>query len=199
MGNIQSLYNVIKFLGFNPILFSEDKQFNSNISILPGVGAFNHAMKLIYEKKLNEKIKDYVANKNNLLIGICLGMQLLFNESEENNLTQGLNIIKGKIKKLNIENNNVLPNVGWKKTNISRNNEFDYLSQFNNENFYYVHSYYAHPENAKNNVGTSSYNNKEFFALTTKDKNVIGTQFHPEKSSKIGLDFLDSIFKNSTC
>ena len=196
MGNVQSLYNAVKFLGYKPILFSDGNYFKSNISILPGVGAFNHAMKLINEKKLKKQINNYIDDNSNLLIGICLGMQLFFEKSDENIVTNGLNVIKGNIKRLDAKNN-ILPNVGWKKTTILRNKEFNYLSKFNNEKFYYVHSYYADPENVKNQIGTSNYNNKEFCALSIKDKNVIGAQFHPEKSSKIGLEFLDCVFKNS--
>ena len=123
-------------------------------------------------------------------------MQLLFENSEENIVTNGLNLIKGKIKRLNAKNN-ILPNVGWKKTTILKNNQFNYLTKFNNEKFYYVHTYYADPVDVKDQIGTSIYNNKEFCAIAIKDKNVIGAQFHPEKSSKIGLEFLDSVFKNS--
>tara|TARA_A100001388_G_C28750304_1_gene491799 strand:+ start:822 stop:1442 length:621 start_codon:yes stop_codon:yes gene_type:complete len=195
MGNIKSLYNAIKFLGYKPLFYSEKKKIHSEISILPGVGAFNHAMKLISKKKIKKDINDFINNKNNKLIGICLGMQLLFNESSENNRTKGLDIISGKISKLSSKKSNILPNVGWSETIIDKNNKYKYLYQFNRKKFYYVHSYHANPRYKKNQLASAYFNEKKICAIAVKN-NVIGTQFHPEKSSKIGLDFLDCIINN---
>jgi imidazole glycerol-phosphate synthase subunit HisH len=197
MGNIKSLYNSLKFLGYNPVFYSEEKKINSNIYILPGVGAFNQAMKLIEEKKIFNDLKNFVKNKNNLLLGICLGMQLFFEESTENLETTGLGMIKGKVKKLSNNKNHILPNVGWFKTNIKNNQAFGYLKKFDKQKFYYVHSYIAEPNDKKNEVASSIYNGNDFCAMTVKNSNIIGTQFHPEKSSEIGLEFLDILIKNS--
>jgi|TARA_B100000401_G_scaffold436307_1_gene379548 glutamine amidotransferase len=197
MGNIKSLYNCLKFLGYNPIFYSESKSIKSNICILPGVGAFNQAMKLISEKNILNSLTSYVKNEDNILMGICLGMQLFFEESSENYNTNGLGMIKGKVKKLSTNENDILPNVGWFETVIKPNKTFDYLKDFNKQKFYYVHSYVAKPIDIKNQIATSIYNDKNFCAMTVKNSNIIGTQFHPEKSSKIGLDFLEIIIKNS--
>ena len=197
MGNIQSLHNSIKFLGYNPVFYSDTKKINTNICILPGVGALNHAMNLINKKNIFNHINNFTNKKDNLLIGICLGMQLFFEESTENTITSGLGIIKGSVKKLSINNYDILPNVGWFKTHIEPNNYFSYLKQFNHEKFYYVHSFVAEPEENLNQIATSYYNGKKFCAITTKNSNIIGTQFHPEKSSNIGLDFFKSIINNS--
>ena len=116
MGNIQSLHNSIKFLGYNPVFYSDTKKINTNICILPGVGAFNHAMNLINKKNIFNHINNFTNKKDNLLIGICLGMQLFFEESTENTITSGLGIIKGSVKKLSINNYDILPNVGWAPT-----------------------------------------------------------------------------------
>ena len=83
------------------------------------------------------------------------------------------------------------------KRNFNPNKTFDYLKQFDKQKFYYVHSYVAEPADSKNQIATSIYNDKNFCAMTVKNSNIIGTQFHPEKSSKIGLDFLEIIIKNS--
>ena len=197
MGNIKSLFNSLKFLGYNPVFFSEQKSIKSNICILPGVGAFNQAMKLIKKKKILNDLETYTNNKDNILLGICLGMQLFFEESSENYNTAGLGMIKGKVKKLSNSKNDILPNVGWFETNINPNKTFDYLKQFDKQKFYYVHSYVAEPIDGKNQIATSVYNDKNFCAMTIKNSNIIGTQFHPEKSSKIGLDFLETLIKNS--
>jgi glutamine amidotransferase len=198
MGNIQSLFNAIKFLGHQPTFYSESNQINTSLCILPGVGAFNHAMKLILKKKLNEKIKNFLQNKDCTLFGICLGMQLLFHESQENGFTKGLGLIDGKIEKLKSNKSHILPNVGWYHTDIEPNEKYSYLSDFNNEKFYYIHSYYVKTDNIINQLGTSKYHEKKFCAITVKDRNIIGTQFHPEKSSWIGLEFLKSLINNTS-
>jgi len=195
MGNIKSLYNAIKFLGYNPIFYSEKNKIIGNICFLPGVGAFNQAMKLIKEKEILNNLERFVKNENNFLMGICLGMQLFFEESSENIKTSGLGMIKGKVRKLSINKNEILPNVGWFKTDIKPNNSFDFLAEFNNQKFYYVHSFIAEPMNISNQIATSLYKNRKFCAISIKNSNIIGTQFHPEKSSKIGLDFLSTILK----
>ena len=192
MGNIKSLYNSLKFLGYNPVFYSEEKNINSNIYILPGVGAFNQAMKLIEEKKISNNLKNFVKNKNNLLLGICLGMQLFFEESSENLETTGLGMIKGKVKKLSDNKNHILPNVGWFETSIKSDQTFGYLKKFDKQKFYYVHSYIAEPIDKKNQVASSLYNGNNFCAMTVKNSNIIGTQFHPEKSHRNGV----LLFKN---
>ena len=192
MGNIKSLYNSLKFLGYNPVFYSEEKNINSNIYILPGVGAFNQAMKLIEEKKISNNLKNFVKNKNNLLLGICLGMQLFFEESSENLETTGLGMIKGKVKKLSDNKNHILPNVGWFETRIKNEQAFGYLKKFDKQKFYYVHSYIAEPIDKKNQVASSLYNGNNFCAITVKNSNIIGTQFHPEKSHGNGV----LLFKN---
>ncbi len=197
MGNIKSLYNSLKFLGFNPVFYSENNNIKSNICILPGVGAFNQAMKLLEEKKILNDLNNFAKNKKNILLGICLGMQLFFEKSSENSNTIGLGIIDGKVKKLSTKQKDILPNVGWFETNINPNKSFNYLKEFDGQKFYYVHSYVAEPTEEINQIATSVYNGKNFCAMTVKDSNIIGTQFHPEKSSKIGLDFLEILIKNS--
>ena len=197
MGNIKSLYNALKFIGYNPIFYSENKKIKTNICILPGVGAFNQAMKLIKEKNILDDLNNFAKREGNLLIGICLGMQLFFEESSENYVTSGLGMIKGKVTKLSLNNKDILPNVGWFETEINPNNSFNYLEQFNKQKFYYVHSFIAEPDQKENKIATSCYNDKNFCAMTVKNSNIIGTQFHPEKSSKIGLEFLETLIKNS--
>ena len=197
MGNIKSLYNALKFIGYDPVFYSENKKIISNICILPGVGAFNQAMKLLREKKILHDLEKFIKNKNNFLLGICLGMQLFFEESSENFDTIGLGIIKGKVNKLSNNNNDILPNVGWFETNINPNKSFNYLKEFDKQKFYYVHSYIAEPIDKINQIATAVYNNKNFCAVVVKNSNIIGTQFHPEKSSNIGLQFLEKIIKNS--
>lgn len=197
MGNIRSLHNALKYIGYNPVFYSKEKKIESNISILPGVGAFNQAMKLLNKKKISDDLLKFVNDKNNLLLGICLGMQLFFDESSENSNTSGLGIIRGQVKKISTSDKDILPNVGWLQTDMKLLNSFKYLEQFDKEKFYYVHSFIAKPDEIQNEIATSKFNEKTFCAMVAKNSNIIGTQFHPEKSSKIGLEFLDCLMKNS--
>ena len=198
MGNIESLKNAIKKIGYHPTLFSAKKNINSNFLIIPGVGAFNEAMKIIKKERIDKKINSFLNNKDNFLLGICLGKQLLYTSSEENKLTYGLNIIKGKVKLVAKKKEDKIPNVGWHKIKINNNNlkNFKFLKEFNGEKFYFVHSYKGEPTDKKTILATSSFKKKKFCSVVCKGKNIIGTQFHPEKSSFIGLDFLKTVISN---
>jgi imidazole glycerol-phosphate synthase subunit HisH len=193
MGNVQSLYNAIKFLGYEPEFFSETRKISSDICFIPGVGAFNHAMELLKKENIFNKILEFSKNQNNMLIGICLGMQILFEESTENTSTKGLDLIKGKVVKLSEQKKNRLPNVGWHETFFYNDVDYKYLNQFNNEKFYYIHSYKVMPKNMNNIIAHSIYDGSEFCSISTNRKNVIGVQFHPEKSGDVGLEFLRSL------
>jgi glutamine amidotransferase len=197
MGNIKSLSNAIKKIGHKPFLFSEEKKIKTEFAIIPGVGAFNTAMQIIKKKKINEEMNKFLKEKNNFLLGICLGKQLLYTSSDENGYNLGLNVIKGKVKILSNKKNNKLPNVGWKKILLKNNihNKFNFLEKFNNEKFYFIHSYVGNPNQKSNILATTEYNEKKFCSIISNNINVIGTQFHPEKSSSIGLEFLDFIIK----
>jgi imidazole glycerol phosphate synthase glutamine amidotransferase subunit len=106
-------------------------------------------------------------------------------------------MIKGKVTKLSTNKSAILPNVGWFETNIKPSKSFNFLKEFDKQKFYYVHSFIAEPIEKSNQIATSCYNDKEFCAISVKDSNIIGTQFHPEKSSKIGLEFLETLIKNT--
>ena len=195
MGNIASLSNAIKKLGYAPELYSEKEEINSNILILPGVGAFNSAMEIIKKKNYDKLINSFIKKNDNLLFGICLGMQILFNSSNENKFTQGLGLINGKVSKLQTVNKIKLPHVGLKEINIKNDNQFNFIKDYNKKKFYFVHSYAVKTLNKKNTLATSAYKDIDFSSIVTNN-NIIGTQFHPEKSSKIGLNFLEDVLNN---
>ena len=196
MGNIASLSNAIKKLGYTPELYSEKKEINSNILFLPGVGAFNSAMKIIKQKSYDRLIYSFIEKNDNLLFGICLGMQILFNSSNENNNTEGLNLINGEVSKLQSVNKIKLPHVGLNKIKIINNNKFNFIKNYDKEKFYFVHSYAVKTLKEKNTLATSTYKDIDFSSIVTNNNNIIGTQFHPEKSSKLGLNFLEDVLKN---
>tara|TARA_B110000483_G_scaffold71633_1_gene89308 strand:- start:224 stop:850 length:627 start_codon:yes stop_codon:yes gene_type:complete len=196
MGNIASLSNAIKKLGYTPELYSEKEEINSNILFLPGVGAFNSAMKIIKQKSYDRLIYSFIEKNDNLLFGICLGMQILFNSSNENNNTEGLNLINGEVSKLQSVNKIKLPHVGLNKIKIINNNKFNFIKNYDKEKFYFVHSYAVKTLKEKNTLATSTYKDIDFSSIVTNNNNIIGTQFHPEKSSKLGLNFLEDVLKN---
>jgi glutamine amidotransferase len=160
--------------------------------ILPGVGAFKNAMKSLKNKNFLPIILDHY-KKNKPLLGICLGMQLLFTKSNEFGETKGLDIFKGKVCKLNSDNDKKykIPNIGWYKLQenleaIKDNN----ITELNNGEYYHVHSYHCKPIDTKKITHQIDFNNNKV-CVSYRDKNVVGVQFHPEKSRNAGLDFLN--------
>lgn len=195
MGNVQSLCNAINKIGAKYTLTSEPHLIkDASYWALPGVGAFPEGMKRLYEMNLVTKLKER-ANKNEGIIGICLGMQLLFEESEEYTPTKGLNILKGKVIKLP-EFNEVLPHVGWNKLHRT-NNEKQFLENLD-ESFYqyFVHSFSVKSDLENNNISIYNFNfGGHKFIAAAKEKNTLGLQFHPERSGLIGLKLLKEIIK----
>ena len=196
MGNIASLKNAIEKIGFDVEFFSNNKTINSNILVVPGVGAFNTAMKIFKREKYDKTINNFLNENGNFLFGICLGMQILLGRGEENEKINGLDLINGRVTKLCSDKMVKLPNVGAREIKIKNSKKFDFLKQYNQEKFYFVHSYIAKAQNNNNIIATSKYEDIEFSSIISNDKNVFGTQFHPEKSSQICLNFLEDLFKH---
>ena len=149
MNNLYSVQNACLNLGLKPkITDNHFEIMNAKIAILPGVGAFSQAMEVIKKKNINKTILEFIES-GKPFFGICLGMQLLFSESEEFGITKGLNIIKGRVKKFKSNNDKlIIPHIGWNKI-FTNNSEIKKtcLKYNNNEDFmYFVHSYYVIPE-----------------------------------------------------
>ena len=142
MGNIASLKNAIEKVGFEAEFFSSSKLINSNILVVPGVGAFNTAMNIFKLKKYDEVINNFLKVNDNFLFGICLGMQILLSTGEENEKTQGLNLINGNVSKLLSNTKIKLPNVGSREIKIKNTNKFNFLKQYNN--YYLLHLIYTY-------------------------------------------------------
>ncbi len=192
LGNIKSLYNSLCKIGYKPIFASEGKKKNYDIIFIPGVGSFSNGSKLIRKKYYSFLKQSY--KKEVSLFGICLGMQLLLTEGEENGISKGLNFIEGKVNKLTKKKGIKLPIVGWGKVNFSKKKEYSFLSKYQNNKFYFIHSYVANLKNKKNELANSSYNGISYTSAVIKN-NCIGTQFHPEKSGEVGLEFLKDWIK----
>ena len=193
-GNLFSLKSALKILGYSPEISNDPKKIkNSNILFLPGVGAFKAAMNSLQSLKLDMAIKDCL-NKGGKLIGICLGYQMLFDKSEEFGLTKGLGLIKGNVVKINNQElYNKVPNVGWR--NIILNKKCKNKLNFEgNKMVYFVHSYIPISEDKNKVLFYINHNNQLLDASVLYDQ-IIGFQFHPEKSGPIGLEILDKTIR----
>ena len=197
-GNLYSINQVCIHLGYKPIISSDEKEILSADSlILPGVGAFKVAMDELANKDLIEPIKEFVKKGNNMM-GVCLGMQLLFETSEEFGINNGLGLINGNVKKFPSSLNGKkirIPQIGWNKIFKDKSiNKWENtpLKEISEEDYmYFIHSYYANPSDAKDILSFSNYQDIKYCTSVQKE-NIFGFQFHPEKSAEKGI----TIYKN---
>lgn len=200
LGNMFSVKHACVKAGLNPIIASaKDDILKAQALILPGVGSFGDAMKNLESLDLINPIKDKI-QMGVPLFGICLGLQLLFEESEELGSHKGLGLIKGIVKKFPKEINQQkikVPNIGWISIYNDKTDEWvdtPLQGMHNNLYMYFVHSYYVIPENSKEVLTRSNYEGLEYCSSIKKD-NIYAFQFHPEKSGEEGLKLYKN-FKN---
>ncbi len=199
-GNLTSVKSALKYLT------SEDKNSNFFVSdnpeellksdklIFPGVGQAENAMLNLKQKNLDTMLKDFV-KKGKLLLGICLGNQIILETSEENN-TECLGLIKGEVKLFPKDLGMKVPQIGWNSVEIVSDNQnakklFSGIPK--DSSFYFVHSYYTKPKNINDVVATTKYG-IDFVSVINRE-NIFSTQFHPEKSGKSGLKLLDNFLR----
>lgn len=192
VGNIRSVCNAVSAADGTPLLTSDhDKLRKCDRLILPGVGAYSHGMSELKSRGLINLIKE-MTNRDVPLLGICLGMQMLANTSLEFGKTQGLGFVDGVVDKLNHADCNIklrLPHVDWKPIDVVNNShEWLFKGVDSDAKFYFIHSY-ALPETAPHLIAKAEYNSINFAAIVA-NKNIIGTQFHPEKSGVNGLQLI---------
>ncbi len=183
MGNLGSVGNALTHLGV-PYMICENEQqiLQCDKLILPGVGAFAQGMENLKEKGLDKVIQEAVQN-NVPLLGICLGMQMLFETSEEKGFYEGFGFIQGKV--IKIEEDLPVPEIGWNQLVFNQDSPFQHLLT-KDPYVYYVHSYYASVTNDDDLIAYSEYGHTKVAGIVQKG-NVLGTQFHPEKSGEQGL------------
>ena len=188
MGNLHSVKNAFDKIGVEAIITNSlSKIVEADKLVLPGVGAFPDCMKNLKEAGLIDVLREQVVEKKKPLLGICLGMQALFEESEEVSVTKGLGFLEGKIVKM-VEPNVKIPHIGWNL--LESNMYYPLFDRMSNQPFmYYVHSYYVQSYKDEEVLGYSHYGKLKIPGLVRKD-NIIGAQFHPEKSGEDGLRIL---------
>ncbi len=195
INNIFSIFKAMQLAGYNTsIIGTKESLKKYKLIILPGVGSYKIAMKSIKRSNLDYKLKEYIQSDENKLFGICLGMQLFFDSSSEFGNTLGLGILKGNVKKFSLNKTKYIPHMNWNNIKFSNLKKNKFIQKFNQKYFYFVHSFYCDPQNKKNTLSTSKFNKQEFCS-SVLNKNILGTQFHPEKSGKTGIDFLKNINK----
>jgi len=193
MGNLNSIQNMFTYIGVESKIESDvDKIKNASKILLPGVGSFDTAMKKINESGLKEVLNEKALKEQVPVLGICLGMQLLTNSSEEG-ILDGLGWVDAKTMSFKsvIDKKYRIPHMGWNIVSESNESKLtDGFKDFDETRFYFVHSYFVKVENEKNSILKTDYGLK-FDSAIQKD-NIFGAQFHPEKSHKFGMN----IFKN---
>ncbi len=187
MGNLKSVEKGFKKVSFEAVVTSDPSVIKKASGIvLPGVGAFRDCINHLKELKLIDLIYQSI-EEGKPYMGICLGLQLLFTESEEFGRYQGLDIIKGRVRRFP-ESDLKIPHMGWNQVHLlKRPPIFDSIPD--NSYFYFVHSYYVEPEDSSVVAATTEYG-IEFTSMIWKD-NIIAMQFHPEKSQALGLKVLE--------
>ena len=187
MGNLYSVKQVFKRLEQNIINIKNPHDLiDCDALVLPGVGSFDPAIENLNNTKLIPHIKEWV-NKGKPFLGICLGLQLLFESSEEGS-KKGLGIIKGKVKKLPADQNERIPHMGWSK--LSKNKDCPLLKKTTEQSWmYFVHSYSAIVLNKEDLAASVAFGSFNITAIVWKD-NIAACQFHPEKSGEEGQEML---------
>lgn len=186
-GNLQSVKKAFDFIGAESVITNDPQVILSADKILlPGVGSFGDAMDSMHKNGLVETVKE-CALSGKPFLGICLGLQLLFEESEESPGVKGLGIFKGKIKKFSSDMGLKIPHIGWNSLEIKQKDTL-FKDIPENAYVYFVHSYYLHAED-ENDIATVTNYGIDFHSAVGKN-NIFATQFHPEKSGDVGLQIL---------
>ncbi len=192
-GNVRSVINAIESQGETvTVVSSGDDIMNAEKLVFPGVGAFGNMMRILNEKEYVAPLKSYLQS-NRPFLGICLGLQALFDESEEAPGVNGLGIIPGLVKRFDIELS--VPHIGWNGL-ICHQPSRIFNGLDGEDKFYFVHSFHVVPENTSDILTSTDYGYR--FASSIQKGNIIATQFHPEKSGRVGLTILKNFIDERT-
>jgi glutamine amidotransferase len=190
IGNLQSAYNALYQLGLDPVWIDENFRSDDDLThlIVPGVGHFGAVMAYFNERGFSDRIRSFAATGRPLL-GICVGMQVLATTGTEGGETPGIGLIDARVERLPEENGLTLPHVGWNNVALSVDHPV-FADIKPNRDFYFVHSYGVTTASEADSLGTTVYG-RRFASIIGRD-NVLGFQFHPEKSQTNGLKLLEN-------
>jgi len=185
VGNLRSVEKAFAAMGCKAIVTGDENVLRAaDKLVLPGVGAFGACMKALSERGFDRLVREQVAEGTPLL-GVCVGMQLLFDESDEFGSTRGLGLLRGKVRRFS--DDLVVPHVGWNRV-TARQSHALFEDVAPDTFFYFVHSYYCEPEDSQLIAGETDYGIT--YASVVAQANICGVQFHPEKSQAAGLRLL---------
>lgn len=190
MGNVASVQKVLKKLGYESVITNDHNELRqADFIILPGVGSFKKGMENLHENGLVNMLTEEVVVKKKPFLGICLGMQLIATRGNEPEPVNGLGWIDGEVLKIESKNGLRIPHLGWNTIKTSLDDDF--YSEFNNLDYYFIHSYHFKASNKEDVKITVPYDG-DLVAGLQKD-NIHAVQFHPEKSQEVGMVLLKKI------
>lgn len=188
-GNLYGLQQALLHAGFNSEINCSPKESEkADCIILPGVGSFGNGIKRLKETGWHAVLKNWI-EEDKPLLGICLGMQMLFERSYEFGEHQGLNVFQGDIVKISNQNNSKVPKIGWFNLDFQKETELCGLNK--DQRVYFVHSYGAQSSNNTHTVAHVEYEGRKYIAAIKKNA-IWGSQFHPENSDQNGINYLKS-------
>lgn len=195
MGNVRSVLNAVRYLGYDGVITSDPKEIDSaSHLILPGVGAFGTAMGNLQKRCLDEILKEQVLRRGKALLGICLGLQLLAKSSEEHGFYYGLGFFDARVVQLNpCDSRLTVPHMGWNDIQPTGDHFLFAKLLRDHFTFYFVHSYHIVCDVAKDVAATCDYGIR--FPAVISRNNVVATQFHPEKSQDNGIRVLKNFLE----
>ncbi|MDA9290050.1 imidazole glycerol phosphate synthase subunit HisH [Polaribacter sp.] len=194
VNNINSVINMSKKIGYDVEVITQSNEIkNYDKIILPGIGNFDEVVDKCRKNGFESELNEHVIFKKKDVLGICLGMQLMTNTSEEGQLS-GFEWINGNCKKFSLSDYSTSVHMGWNSISVKSIDSI-LLKDINNKSrFYFVHSYYIEVQNEDVICNYSEYNNKKFVS-SFEHNNIFGVQFHPEKSNKHGLNIFKNFYK----
>ena len=196
ISNLGSIAQTVSNLGHNPIIVSDPELISSKSHLIfPGQGTFSEGMRRINSLGWNEVLRSEVLDKRKPILGICLGMQLLAKFGNEGGLVDGLGFLEGEVVKLECGSLRI-PHIGWNTVHQSRDSRL-FVNIPQNVDFYFSHSFILNLD--EDSISTGNCNYGKSFTASLECKNIFGTQFHPEKSSKAGRQLLKNFCEVEIC
>lgn len=195
--NILSVTHALNLVGAQVVIARDAAAIaEADLLILPGVGSFAEASRRLFQSGLAQAIQDHALKRQRPVVGFCLGMQLLADASQEHGEHAGLGLIPGQVVKLREQPpEHRVPNIGWRTVHFNEHSTVVLPAELDGANYYHVHSYHFQVTSPSHCIGTSRFGNTDIASIVAHGQ-VLGTQFHPEKSQEPGLDLLHALVRN---